>query len=64
MEPTDAQFLIVNALETLELLQSRFYFADRGVWYIETPSPVLPVAAILQSGDVVPVAWVQSDDAT
>jgi len=43
MEPSEAQYLIINALTTLDLLQNTFYDEDSGNWYINTPSPVLPV---------------------
>ena len=55
MEPSEVQYLILNALDTLELLGSRFYDEYTGTWYIETPSPVLPIARILQNGDIVPI---------
>ena len=57
MEPTEAQYLVLNALETLELLRNRFYSEDRGVWYIETLSPVLPYSILLRNGDIVPITW-------
>lgn len=53
MEPTEAQYLVINALETLDLLQQRAFDRDTGNWYIRTPSPVLPIAMILPSGDIV-----------
>lgn len=62
MEPSDAQYLIINALQTLELLNYNTYERDRGVWFIATPSPVLPVAAIAQDGEIYPTEWVQDDD--
>lgn len=49
-----AQYLVVNALETLDLLQQRTFERDTGNWYIRTPSPVLPIAMILPSSDIVP----------
>ena len=52
MEPTEVQYLIVNALETLELLQQRTFDGEIGNWYIRTLSPVLPIAMILPSGDI------------
>ena len=58
MEPSQAQYLIVNALETLELLQWRLYDEETGYWRIHTPSPVLPIAYILQNGDIVPPEWI------
>jgi hypothetical protein len=58
VEPTEYQYLIINALETLELLEWRLYDPDTGIWRIQTPSPVLPVAYILQNGDIVPTDWI------
>lgn len=57
MEPSEAQYLIINALVTLDLLENIFYDEDTGNWYINTPSPVLPTAMILQNGDIVPTNW-------
>ncbi|MBD2022662.1 hypothetical protein H6F43_20985 [Leptolyngbya sp. FACHB-36] len=57
MEPTETQFLVVNALQTLNLLEYDFYDVDSGDWYISTPSAVLPIAIILPNGDVVPTGW-------
>lgn len=57
MEPSEAQYLIINALETLDLLQNTFYDEGSGNWYINTPSPVLSIAMILQTGDIVPTDW-------
>lgn len=54
MEPSESQYLIINAWQTLELLEYNFYHQDTGNWYILTPSSVLPTAAIMQNGDVVP----------
>ncbi|MFN6435804.1 MAG: hypothetical protein RMY35_002725 [Nostoc sp. DedSLP01] len=47
----------MNALTTLDLLGNTFYDEDSGNWYINTPSPVLPIAMILQNGDIVPTTW-------
>lgn len=55
MEPTEEQYLILNALDTSYLLGERFYDEETGVWFIETPSPVLPIARILQNGEIVPI---------
>ncbi|MGK7905429.1 MAG: hypothetical protein AB4352_29300 [Hormoscilla sp.] len=52
MEPTEAQYLIINALETLELLDQQTFDRDTGIWYISTPSPALTIAMILPSGDI------------
>ena len=37
MEPTEAQFLVFNALETLAIVLYSFYDPSSGIWYIETP---------------------------
>jgi hypothetical protein len=55
VEPSELQYLILNALDTLELLQQRTYDQDTGIWYILTPSPMLSVAMLLQNGDIVPI---------
>ncbi|BAZ13671.1 hypothetical protein NIES4071_55110 [Calothrix sp. NIES-4071] len=57
MEPSELQYSIISALETLELLQNSFYDEGSGNWYINTSSVVLPIAIILQNGDVVPLDW-------
>jgi hypothetical protein len=57
VEPTEAQFLIINALQTLNLLLYDLYDAALGDWYISTPSSELPIAIILPSGDIVPTQW-------
>ena len=58
MEPTEAQYLIINALETLDLLEWRLYDEETGRWRIHTPSLVLPIAIILPNGDIVPPEWI------
>lgn len=58
MEPTESQYLIVNALQTLDLLEYDLYDQDRGEWYIATPSPVLPISIILPDGDIIPTNWI------
>ncbi|PIG90519.1 hypothetical protein [Gloeocapsopsis sp. IPPAS B-1203] len=58
VEPTDAQYLILNALETLDLLQFRLYDENTGIWLIITASSVLPRAYLLPSGDIVPGEWI------
>lgn len=55
MEPSEAQYLVINALDTLNLLGNNFYDEDRGISYIETPSLVLPISKILQNGEIVPI---------
>ena len=64
MESSGVQYLIINALETLDLLIWRIYDQEKGFWYIETPSQVLPRAAILQNGDVVRIEEVEDYDET
>ncbi len=58
VEPSEAQYLILNALDTLELLSNAVYDEDTGIWVIETPSNVLPYARLLQNSDIVPIKWV------
>ena len=41
VEPTEEQYLILNALETLELLQFRLYDESTGDWIIITQEPSL-----------------------
>lgn len=55
MEPTEEQYLIINALDTLKLLIHSFYDQGNGIWYIATPSPILPTAKLLPNGDIVPI---------
>jgi hypothetical protein len=57
MEPSEEQYLIVNALEALDLLQNSFYDEVSGNWYINTLSSILPIAMILQSGEIFPTNW-------
>jgi hypothetical protein len=64
MEPTEAQYLIINALETLELLIWRLYDNEKGFWYIRTLSQVLPTAVVIQNGEVVPLEFVQDKNRT
>jgi hypothetical protein len=58
VEPTEAQYLIINALETLELLLWRLYDEDTGYWLIQTYSTLLPIAYVLPDGDIVPSEWI------
>lgn len=64
MEPTEEQFLVFNALDTLALTEGHFYDGGRGNWYIQTPSPVLPRSIILPNGEIVPFEFVQEYDET
>lgn len=57
MEPSEDQYLIINALDTLMLLSANFYDEDTGDWYINTPSPILHNAILQQNGDIVPISW-------
>lgn len=54
MEPTEEQYLILNALDTLELIYNALYDEDNGIWIIQTPSSVLPIAQLLQNGEIIP----------
>ncbi len=56
-EATTAQYLVINALETLDLLRQRTFDTDTGDCYIFTSSPVLPIARLLKSGEIVPTNW-------
>jgi hypothetical protein len=62
MEPTEAQYLVVNALQTLELLFNSVYDEDTGIWYIETLSPAFPLACLLSDGEIQPVEPQTDDD--
>ena len=62
MEPTNEQYLIINALQILELLDYDWYESDRGLWFIATPSLALPTAVILPNGEIYPLNWVQDYD--
>ncbi len=62
MEPSDAQYLIINALQSLELMTYNIYEPDRGLWFIATLSLILPIAAISQDGEIYPLEWVQDND--
>jgi hypothetical protein len=57
VEPTEEQYLIINALQTLGLVEYDFYDSDNGDWYIATLSPVLPISIVLPNGDIVPTQW-------
>jgi hypothetical protein len=62
MEPTEAQYLVVNALQTLDLLFNSVYDKDTGIWYIETPSPALPLACLMNDGEIQPVELQSNDE--
>jgi hypothetical protein len=55
MEPTEEQYLILNALDTLGLLQDTVYDEDNQVWYINTSSLVLPLTMLLANGEITPI---------
>lgn len=55
MEPTEEQFLVFNALDTLQLLRRDFFDARSGVWYLETLSPVLPLSRLMPDGEILPL---------
>ena len=57
MEPTEAQYLVLNALEALGLLEGMFYDEEKGFYYISTPSSVLPTALLMQNGEIAPTSW-------
>ncbi|NES25834.1 MAG: hypothetical protein F6K41_44845 [Symploca sp. SIO3E6] len=62
MEPSDEQYLIINALDTLGLLNYQLYDRDTGNWYIETPSTNLSRSVITPTGEIYPTEWVQYYD--
>ena len=62
VEPSDQQYLIINALEILGFLYYYLYDQDTGIWYIETSSSNLPKAAITQTGEVYPLELIQDYD--
>jgi hypothetical protein len=62
MEPSNEQYLIINVLDSLELLLGNIYNENTGTWYIRTPSPILPTAVIMRNGEVYPVDWIQGYD--
>jgi hypothetical protein len=62
VEPTEEQFLIFNALDTLALIQIHFYDANQGYWYIQTPSPILAISVIAPAGEIFPLNFIQTDD--
>lgn len=55
LERTEAQYLVINALQTLELLTGEFYDQETGVWYIETLSQTLPIARLMPDGEISPL---------
>jgi hypothetical protein len=60
VEPTEEQYLVLNALETLDLLQMRVDDEENGSWLLITLSPVLPTSYLLPSGEVVPIDWMSN----
>jgi hypothetical protein len=57
VEPTEAQYLILNALETLGILLFRVYDEENGAWLLITTSTVLPRSYLLPNGEIVPIEW-------
>lgn len=55
MEPTEEQFLVFNALDTLQLLRRDFYDAQSKVRYLETLSPILPLPRLMPDGEILPM---------
>ncbi|MBD1834610.1 hypothetical protein H6F61_18375 [Cyanobacteria bacterium FACHB-472] len=55
MEPSESQYLILNALDSFGLLGNTIYDEETGIWYIQTPSPILPIARLSESGDILPI---------
>jgi hypothetical protein len=53
VEPTEEQYLVINALETLDLLLFRLYDEEEGFWMLITPSPILPRSYLIQNGEIV-----------
>jgi hypothetical protein len=62
VEPSDEQYIIINALETLAFLIYQLYDRDTGNWYIETSSTNLPRSVITQTGEIYPIEWMQDYD--
>ena len=52
MEPTEARYSVLNALETLDLLQFRMYDEEGGFWVLLTISLVLLRSYLLQNGEI------------
>lgn len=59
VEPTEVQFLVFNALDTLACIQMHFYNQQNGYWYIQTPSRILPLSVIMPDGEIYPLAFIQ-----
>jgi hypothetical protein len=57
VEQTEAQYLVINALETLRFIFRDAYDRETGIWYIETSSLSLPIAQLMQNGEVLPVEF-------
>jgi hypothetical protein len=62
VEPTEEQFLVFNALDTLALILGDFYDERQSNWYIQTPSQILPLSVIVPNGEIVPFEFVQDYD--
>ncbi len=55
IDPTEEQYLTLNALDTLALLIDYRYDEDTGIFIIRTLSPVLPLAMLRQDGEITPI---------
>jgi hypothetical protein len=51
-EPTEAQYLVINALDTLGLLIENRYDEESGFWYLYTLSPILPLSVLMPDGEI------------
>jgi hypothetical protein len=52
IEPTEEQYIVVNALETLGLLIENRYDQESGLWYLYTLSPLVPFSVLMQNGEI------------
>lgn len=55
MEPTEAQYLVINALETLDLVILTVYDSNTGTWFLETLSLSLPFCRLMPDGEILPL---------
>lgn len=55
MEPTEEQYLILNALETLAILIDYRYDEETGLFFIRTISPILPLSILGRDGDILSI---------
>jgi len=52
MEPTEEQYLVLNALDTLGLLITYFFDDGTGCYYLRTVSRILPISKLLADGEI------------